>query len=163
MNTAIYPGSFDPVTNGHLDIIERSTRIFDKVHVRIVQNVHKKNVFSVEERIEMVKESTKQYQDKITVAHYEGLLVDLCESMQTYTIIRGLRALTDFDYEFQMAITNRLLNHKVDSVLFVTSNQYSYVSSSMVNEIAFCHGNVEKMVPSGVNEKLILKYQDLRR
>jgi pantetheine-phosphate adenylyltransferase len=163
MNTAIYPGSFDPITNGHLDIIERSTRIFDKVHVMIVQNVHKKNVFSVEERIEMVKESTKEFRDRITVGHYEGLLVDLCESLQTYTIIRGLRALTDFDYEFQMAITNRLLNRKVDSVLFVTSNQYSYVSSSMVNEIASCHGDVAEIVPPCVDRKLLLKYQNIRR
>jgi pantetheine-phosphate adenylyltransferase len=155
---ALYPGSFDPITNGHLDIIERSIKIFDQVYVAVVQNPNKKTNFSVSDRIQMIQDATKKMSSHITVGHYEGLLVNLCEKEKIYTVIRGLRALTDFDYEFQMALTNRLLNNKVDSVLFVTSNRYSYVSSSLVNEIASYGGDVSRMVPASVNQKLIQKY-----
>ena len=120
-------------------------------------------MFAIEERIEMVKECTKEFKDRISIEAFDGLLVDYCDQIKIYTIIRGLRALTDFDYEFQMALTNRLLNEKVDSVLFVTSNQYSYVSSSMVNEIASYGGDVKSLVPSNVNRKLIEKYKNFRR
>ncbi len=159
MNIAIYPGSFDPITNGHLDIIERSVKVFDKVDVVIMDNIKKQYRFSIEERMQMINDSVGSLKEKITVSHYEGLLVDYCELTGAYTVIRGLRALTDFDYEFQMALTNRQLNSKVDSVLFVTNNNYSYISSSMVNEIASYHGDVSFMVPPNVNEKLISKYK----
>ncbi len=110
--------------------------------------------------MQMVNESIGNLKDKVTVSHYEGLLVDYCAMKSIYTIIRGLRALTDFDYEFQMALTNRQLNNKVDSVLFVTNNNYSYISSSMVNEIASYQGDVSFMVPPNVNAKLISKYKN---
>lgn len=157
-NEAIYPGSFDPITFGHIDIIKRSVKVFDRVHVVVMVNQSKKYAFSLDERIEMITESLKELGDKVVVDTYCGLLVDYCEKKQVYTVIRGLRALTDFDYEFQMALTNRRLNNKVDSVLFVSGHNYSYISSSMVKEIAQFGGDISFMVDPFVEQKLKILY-----
>lgn len=159
-NEAIYPGSFDPITRGHLDIIRRSAKVFDRVHVVCMVNQSKKYAFSLEERMDMIRRTLDGLGDKVVVDSFCGLLVDYCERQKIYTVIRGLRALTDFDYEFQLALTNRRLNDKVDSVLFVTGNNFSYISSSMVKEIASYHGDVSFMVEPYVEKKLSALYND---
>lgn len=155
MNRVIYPGSFDPITNGHLDIIKRSIKMFNEVHVVVMHNPSKRGNFSVEERIELIKDSIKDIEGNIIVTSFDGLMVDYCEKSGIYTVVRGLRALTDFDYEFQMALTNRQLKQEVESVLLVTNIMYSYVSSSLVMEIASFNGDVSHMVPENVNKVII--------
>lgn len=154
MNEAIYAGSFDPVTYGHIDIIQRGIKMFGKVHVVVMVNRTKNSLFSFESRIEMIRESLGNLADKVEIEHYEGLLVDYCAKKNIYTVIRGLRALTDFDYEFQMALTNRMLNDKIESVLLVSRSRYSYLSSSVVKEIAFYGGDISRMVPDNVAKRL---------
>ncbi|MCR4723432.1 MAG: pantetheine-phosphate adenylyltransferase [Eubacteriales bacterium] len=161
----VYPGSFDPVTNGHLDIIERGVKMFGGVDIVVMVNPKKEYTFSLEERMDMIKEAIDGlwYQDKVTINHWEGLAVDYCEAHDTYQLMRGVRAMTDFDAEFQMAITNRELNKKVESVLLVTDVKYSYVSSSGVREIAFFGGDTSFMVPVNVQAKLKEKYGEGKR
>lgn len=159
MNRAIYPGSFDPITNGHLDIIERAARMFDEVHIVVMHNIRKKYTFPLEERIELIQKSLVGIPGNFVVSSYDGLLVDLCKSEDIYTVIRGLRALTDFDYEFQMAITNRQLEERVESVLLVSNIKYTYVSSSMVKEVAYYHGDVSDVVPSCVLSALKREFE----
>lgn len=156
---AIYPGSFDPITNGHLDIIKRSVKLFDELVVVVMENDHKSRVFSPEERIDMIRETTKDLDSKICVDYYAGLIVDYCNIKNIYTIVRGLRALSDFDFEFQFALTNRKLNEKVDCVMLMTSGEYSYVSSSTVRIIAAHGGDTSFMVPKYVEKKLKENYQ----
>lgn len=153
MKAAIYAGSFDPITNGHLDIIERSAKVFDKIYVLAMINNEKKYTFTIEERVELIKKATKHC-PKVEVDSYQGLLVDYCKMKNVYTLVRGLRALTDFDYEFQMATINRKIDDNVESVLFVASNKYSYVSSSVVKELASYGSNVSDIVPKAVDEAL---------
>ncbi|MBU2514350.1 pantetheine-phosphate adenylyltransferase [bacterium] len=151
---AIYPGSFDPVTNGHLDMIERGLRLFDGLIVAILHNPAKtKALFSVEERMEMLREI---FRDKpnVEVDSHSGLLVDYAEKKQASAILRGLRAVSDFEYEFQMALMNRRLNRKVQTVFLMTGLQWIFTSSSIVKEAATFGGDVKSMVPPLVNEKL---------
>lgn len=150
MKAAIYAGSFDPITNGHLDIIERSAKVFDKIYVLAMINSEKKYTFTIDERVELIKAATKHC-DKVEVDSYQGLLVDYCRMKGVYTLVRGLRALTDFDYEFQMATINRKIDKNVESVLFVASNKYSYVSSSVVKELASYGSDVSAIVPKAVD------------
>lgn len=157
-NEAVYPGSFDPITCGHIDIIERSVKVFDRVRVVAMINKSKKYAFELDDRLDMMRRSLAGLGDKVIIDTYCGLLVDYCEKEQVFTVIRGLRALTDFDYEFQMALTNRHLNDKVDSVLFVAANKYSYISSSMVKEIASYGGDIGFMVDPYVQGKLTALY-----
>ena len=152
--SAIYPGSFDPVTNGHIDIIKRAVKIFGKIRVVLMVNSEKKYLFSEDERIEMLKEALRHEGENVEFDSYNGLLVDYCRENDVYTIIRGLRAMSDFDYEFQMALTNRSLNEKVESVLLVTNSSYTYLSSSIVKELAGYGADISPIVPPNVEKKL---------
>ena len=128
MNIAIYPGSFDPITNGHLDIIDRASRIYDKLIVSVLQNPNKNPMFTLEERVKLIKEVVKSY-DNVTIDSFSGLLIDYAKSQNANVIIKGLRAVSDFEYEFQMALMNRKLSSDIETVFLMTSSQYSYLSS----------------------------------
>lgn len=155
---AIYPGSFDPVTNGHMDMIERGLRLFDKVIVAILFNPAKtKALFTVEERMEMLREIFKD-KPNIDVDNHSGLLVDYAEQKGACAILRGLRAVSDFEYEFQMALMNRRLNRRVQTVFLMTGLQWIFTSSSIVKEAATFGGDVKSMVPPLVNERLKEKF-----
>ena len=154
---AIYPGSFDPFTNGHLDIIKRGVKIFDKIIVTILHNTAKKSLFTVEERIELIKISLIEY-DNIEVASYDGLLVDYAKLRKAGTIIRGMRAISDFENEFQMAFINRRLNRDVQTIFLMTGLRWIFTSSSMIKEVAMFNGDISGMVPPVVCEKLKEKY-----
>ena len=158
MKKAIYPGSFDPITKGHLDIIERSAAAFDEITVVIMNNGLKKYTFTVEERLTMIQDALKELPGRFKIDYYDGLLIDYLKENDIQIVIRGLRALTDFNYEFQMSLTNRQLYPKCESVLFVTKNEYSYISSSIVKEVSMYHGDVSSMVPPNVKEALDAKY-----
>ena len=161
MRVAVYPGSFDPITNGHLDIIERALKVFDKVIVAILINPTKKGLFSVEERVELIKEVSKDF-DNVEVESFEGLLVDFLAKKDTNIIIKGLRAVSDFEYEFQMALMNNKLNSDVETVFMMTSAEYSYLSSSSVKQVAFFDGSVEGLIPSMIIEKLKEKVRKVK-
>ena len=160
MRVAVYPGSFDPITNGHLDIIERALKVFDKVIVAILINPTKKGLFSVEERTELIKKVTKNI-DNVEVESFEGLLVDFLAKKETNIIIKGLRAVSDFEYEFQMALMNNKLDPEIETLFMMTSAQYSYLSSSAVKQVAKFGGNLDGLVPSEiipiVREKINMK------
>ena len=154
MKTAIYPGSFDPITNGHLDIIKRSSDVFDKVIVSVINNPNKKPMFDLEERVEMIKEATKDI-DNIEIDLFsEGLLIDYVKKKNINVIVKGLRAVSDFEYEFQMALMNRKLNKDVETLFMMTSSQYSYLSSSLVKEVFRLGGCIEGLVPDIVVERM---------
>ena len=154
---AIYPGSFDPITNGHIYIAERAAAIFDEVVVSVLVNERKNAAFSVEERCEMAKESLKHI-NNIKVDSFNGLLVDYVKQKEAGVIIRGLRAMSDFEYEFQMALMNRQLAPEIETFFIVTDPKYSYVSSSSVREIFHFGGTVRDVVPSFVFDKLKMLY-----
>jgi pantetheine-phosphate adenylyltransferase len=154
---AIYPGSFDPVTNGHIDIIERGLKLFDKVIVSILYNPNKEYLFSLEERLEMLRDCTKNYKN-IEIDSFDGLLVDYAASRKAHAILRGLRALSDFEYEFQMALMNRRLNRDVQTVFLMTGLRWIYTSSSIIKEAVQFGGNIEGMVPPLVKKKLKEKF-----
>lgn len=153
MNKAVYPGSFDPTTNGHMDIILRASKIVDKLIVGVLQNPSKTPLFSVAERVEHLKILTKDI-DNIEIISFSGLLIDFVKSVDAKVIIRGLRAVTDFEYEFQMALTNRLLVPEVETLFISTSTQFLFLSSSVVKEIAMFGGDVKAMVPVQIKEAL---------
>ena len=159
MKISIYPGSFDPITNGHIDIIERASKISDKLIVSVLNNVEKKSLFTVDERVQMIKESTKHFQN-VEVDSFDGLLVDYAKSKNANIIIRGLRAVTDFEYELQLAQTNRELYNKVETLFLLTSIQYSYLSSSIVKQVAAENGDISKFVPDFVVNMLKVKYRN---
>ncbi len=161
MKTAVYPGSFDPVTNGHIDIIERAAQIFDKVYVAILQNSSKHPLFSVTERKELLQRVTKHISN-IEVVSFSGLLVDFVQEKKAGVIVKGLRAVSDFEYEFQMALTNRQLSQNIETMFMMTSAQYQYLSSSIVKEIASFHANLDGLVPKEIQADIYKKI-DLRR
>jgi pantetheine-phosphate adenylyltransferase len=150
---AIYPGSFDPVTNGHLDIIERASSIFDRVVVSVLLNQEKQPLFSAAERVDMLRSVTKQWEN-IEIDQFEGLLVNYAASKNAKVVIRGIRAVTDFDYEFQMALMNRRLRSSIESVFLVPAEAYVYLSSSLVKEVVSLGGSVRGLVPIPVEEVL---------
>ena len=157
MKSAIYPGSFDPVTFGHIDIIKRAAEIFDVLTVSVLNNKVKTPLFSVEERVNILKDVTKDLPN-VTVLSYDGLLVDFCKKAGAGVIIRGLRAITDFEYELQLAQTNRKLGEDVDTIFLTTSLEYAYLSSSTVKEVASFGGDISKFVPAFIADMVYEKY-----
>jgi pantetheine-phosphate adenylyltransferase len=153
MKIAVYPGSFDPVTNGHVDIVERAAKIFDLVYVAIIANPEKSPYFDIDERKEMLSSAVRHIK-KAKVGSFNGLLVDYAASKKACAIVRGLRAVSDFDYEFQMALTNLRMCPEVETIFIMTDYKYSYLSSSLVKQIASLGGNVSGLVPKTVLKKL---------
>lgn len=154
---AIYPGTFDPFTNGHLDITERASRIFDRIVVTIAKNTKKMPLFSLQERIDFISDATKHLPN-ILIESFEGLLVDFAEKKGAVAIIRGLRAISDFEFEFQMALMNRSLNNAISTVFLMPHEKYTYLNSTIVREVAEFGGNVQKWVTPLVAEKLKGKF-----
>ncbi len=154
---AVYPGSFDPITNGHVNLIERALEIFDQLMVAVAHNPNKNTLFSVEERLSMIRVVLKN-NPRVTVASFQGLLVDFVEKVGARIIVRGLRAVSDFEYEFQMTLMNRKLNRKVDTVFLMTGYQWFYTSSRIIKEAASMGGSVIGLVPDHVNQKLKEKF-----
>ncbi|MGD2000078.1 MAG: pantetheine-phosphate adenylyltransferase [Desulfobacterales bacterium] len=154
---AIYPGSFDPVTNGHLDIVKRGLKLFDKIIVTILYNPGKETLFSLEERLGMLHESMKSL-SHIEIDHYDGLLVDYAAKRKAQAILRGMRAVSDFEYEFQMALMNRRLDREIQTVFLMTGLRWIFTSSSIIKEAARFGGNIEGMVPPNVLRKLKIKF-----
>ncbi len=153
MIRAIYPGSFDPVTLGHLDIIRRASRTVNELIVGVLNNGGKTPLFTAEERVEMLREVTKDIPN-VKVMSFSGLLVDFAKHTDSTVVVRGLRAISDFDYELQMAQTNRKMNPHVDTMFLATSLEYAYLSSSTVKEVAFFDGDISEFVPESVVEKV---------
>ncbi|MFA5034526.1 MAG: pantetheine-phosphate adenylyltransferase [Candidatus Margulisiibacteriota bacterium] len=153
MKIAVYPGSFDPITNGHLDVIERAAKLFDKVIVAIIRNPEKKSLFSLKDRLEMLK-SSSFHCDNVEIDSFDGLLVDYVREKKSGAVVRGLRAVSDFDYEFQMALTNRRMAPEIETVFLMTDYRYSYLSSSFVKQIARLGGDVSSLVPGPVAKRL---------
>jgi pantetheine-phosphate adenylyltransferase len=154
MKKAIYPGSFDPLTFGHLDIIERSVRLFDRVVVAIITNPAKQSLFSIEERKEMLETNAVTRFANVEVDVFHGLLVDFAKSKEANAIVRGIRAVTDYEYELQMALMNRRLAPGIETVFLMASEQYSYVSSRLVKEVAGFGGSVKDLIPADVERRL---------
>lgn len=157
MTIAIYPGSFDPITFGHIDIAERSSKIFDKVYVAILVNKEKKPLFSVDERLDMINRSLNNIKN-IEIISYNGLLVDLAKEKNAKVIVRGLRAVSEYEKEIQVAHINSILDENIETMFLTTDLKYSYLSSSVVKEVASFKGNLLKFVPPFVEEKLKQKF-----
>ena len=159
MLRGIYPGSFDPVTLGHIDIIERSSKMVDELIVGVLQNKAKTPLFSVEERVRMLKEVTKHLPN-VKIASFEGLLVQFAKQMEAKVIIRGLRAITDFEYELQMAQTNHKLEPEIETIFLTTNLEYSFLSSSTVKEVASFGGDISQFVPDVIEKKIQEKMKE---
>jgi pantetheine-phosphate adenylyltransferase len=155
---AVCPGSFDPITNGHLDIISRGARVFDEVYVSVLNNSSKKPLFTVEERMELIKQVTKSIPN-VKVDTFNGLMVEYAARINANAVIRGLRAVSDFEYEMQITSMNRLLNNKIETFFIMTNNQFSFLSSSIVKEIAQYHGAISELVPPEVEQALVEKFK----
>ena len=153
MKRLMYPGSFDPVTNGHLDVIRRASRIADEVLVAVARNSEKSPLFTTEERIELIRAVTKSIEN-VRVVTFTGLLADAVSAFGVSAVIRGLRAVSDFEYEFQMALMNRELNRNCETIFMMTSPEYSFVSSRLIKEIAFCGGDISSFVPDFVADAI---------
>lgn len=158
MKTAIYPGTFDPVTNGHVDVAKRAAELFDRVIVCVAVNTLKAPLFSGAERVGMIRESLSDIKN-IEVEEFTGLLVDYARNKKAEAIVRGLRAVSDFEYEFQMALTNRKLCAEVDTIFLMPHENYTYLNSTIVREIARFGGDVSEFVPEHVKEQLIAKFR----
>lgn len=158
---AVCPGSFDPITNGHIDIIKRGSNIFDKIYVCVLHNSEKtSNLFTTEERLHLIKESTQNISN-IIVDSFNGLLIDYARSVNAQAILRGLRAVSDFEYEMRITSMNRKLDRDIDTFFIMTDNSYSFLSSSIVKEVAKYHGDVSDLVPPVVNDALKQKFPQL--
>ncbi len=160
MIKAIYPGSFDPITYGHLDIIERGLGVFDHVVVAVAHNIEKRGLFNLEERKALIQEAVRDH-SRVTVDSFEGLLVDYVERVGGNVIIRGLRATSDFEYEFHMASINRHLNERFDTFFMMTAKDYFFVSSRTIKEVAMLGGSVKGLVPENVERALKIKFKTL--
>ena len=153
MTRAIYPGSFDPVTKGHLDIIRRSSRIVSRLTVAVMDNPRKIATYNIEKRVEMLKLVTKSF-DNVEVDYYNGLLIEYARQENINIIVKGLRAISDFEFEFQMALVNQKLNPAIETLFMMTNSKYSYLSSSIVKEIAALGGDISSLVPPEVHEMI---------
>jgi pantetheine-phosphate adenylyltransferase len=153
MKRAIYPGSFDPVTNGHLDVVERARKLFDEVIVAVAHNDEKQPMFTLQERLDLLQNTLGKL-DNVRIAHFEGLLVDFAVAEKAGAVIRGLRAISDFEFEFQMALMNRKLEGAVETIFLMPKEEYTYLSSRIVKEIARLGGDVSKFVPPMVAKAL---------
>lgn len=162
MIRAIYPGSFDPVTLGHMDIIRRASQTVDELIVGVLNNGGKTPLFSIDERVNMLREVTKELSN-VKVMSFSGLLVDFARQTEANVIVRGLRAISDFEYELQMAQTNRKLNPKVDTMFLATSLEYAYLSSTTVKEVAFFEGDLSEFVPKSVMVKVQERIQEKKK
>ena len=154
---AVYPGSFDPITYGHIDLIERAVGLFDELVVAIARNIRKTDLFSISERLDMIRQLTSSYQS-VTVDSFDGLLVDYIREKQACCVVRGLRAFSDFEYEFQMALTNRKLNDSYETIFLMTHENYSFISSSLVKELIEFGGDIGAFVPEVVEQRLREKF-----
>ena len=161
MRIAVYPGSFDPVTNGHLDIIRRASKLYDKVIVGVLNNASKTPVFTAEERKEMIDLSISGM-DNVSCDVFSGLLVDFAKQNNASVILKGLRTVADFEYEFQMALLNKALNPEYETVFMMTDSQFSYISSSMVKEVAKYQGELEGFVPVCIANKINAKFKNIK-
>ncbi|MBR2044786.1 MAG: pantetheine-phosphate adenylyltransferase [Agathobacter sp.] len=157
MKRAVYPGSFDPITFGHLDIIERSAKMVDELVIAVLRNSSKNSLFSLEERVNMIKEVTREIPN-VRVETFDGLLVDYMRQIDASIIIRGLRAVTDFEYELQIAQMNHVLKDDAETIFLITNLKYSYLSSSLVREIASYGGDITKLVPKQLIDRIYKKY-----
>ena len=156
---AVYPGTFDPVTNGHIDIIKRGKTIFSSIIVAVIEHPKKNTLFTIDERISLLKHAVKDIKN-VKVELFDGLLVDYVKNKKAQAIIRGVRAISDFDYEFQMALMNRKLDDNIETVFMIPNEAYSYLSSSLVKEIAQYKGNVDMFVPELVKTRLNEKFKE---
>ncbi|MBN2467174.1 MAG: pantetheine-phosphate adenylyltransferase [Deltaproteobacteria bacterium] len=156
---AVYPGSFDPITNGHLDLVRRGLNIVDRIIIAVAINPQKKHMFTIEERVEM---ATKAIGDnpRVTVGSFEGLLVDYLKKQNTHILLRGVRAVLDFEYEFQMALMNRRLDRSVETIFMMTGYKWFYVSSRIIRDVVVAGGNVDEIVPDCVAKKLREKFAE---
>ncbi len=157
MRRAVYPGSFDPVTNGHLDVIERARKLFDEVIVAVAHNDEKQALFSLEERLQFLQDSIGKI-DMVRIAQFDGLLVEFATAQKASAVIRGLRAVSDFEFEFQMALMNRKLEAGVETIFLMPKEEYTYLSSRIIKEIARLGGDVSSFVPPVVSKALVRKF-----
>ena len=159
---AVYPGSFDPITNGHLDLIRRGLNIVDRLIVAVAINPAKNHIFSIEERMDMIRAAVED-NPRVTVDSFEGLLVDYLDEQNTHILLRGLRAVLDFEYEFQMALMNRRIDRKVETIFMMTGYKWFYVSSRIIRDVVMAGGAVEGLVPEYVQQKLKERFGDRQK
>ena len=162
MRTAICPGSFDPVTLGHIDIIKRASKLFDRVIVAVLVNVEKQPWFTIDERMDLLRKATKGI-DNIEIAGFDGLLVEFAAQNNTSAIVKGLRAVSDFEYEFQMALTNRKLAPDVETMFLTTSTEHMYLSSSIVKQVGLWGGDISPFVPDCVHDEILMRIRQRSR
>ena len=155
---AIYPGSFDPFTNGHLDIVERALQVADHLVIAVLNNTSKKDLFTPEQRIELIRETLKQYKDRVSVESFSGLLVDFCRKKKIPVVMRGLRAVSDFDYEHAIYLMNKKMYPEFETIFLMSGSEHSFISSTIVKEVASLGGEVADQVPQPVYEKLLTIY-----